>query len=120
LVQFGYFFLGRNPAKTAGKYTPQEMAAIKSIVPGETYSGAYTDKLSVAIRAQQRVRGGTQDGRVSPVQSSAGVYAEGLTWMIIALCNHIKDLNLQQWPVLHRMTGCPSQLAAASKRTFRL
>lgn len=121
LVQFSYFCMGKNNAKTASwGFTPKEMANIRSIVPGEPYSGAYSDKLSAAIRAHQRIRGGTQDGRVSPIQSAAGVYAEGLAWMIIALCNNIEDVNASHWPLLHLMPGCPGQLATASRRTLRV
>jgi hypothetical protein len=119
LVQFGYFCMGKSPqGLAAGGYTPQEQAVIKSIAPGETYSGSPTDKLSLAIKAQQRIRGGTQDGRVSPIQNVSGSYSGSLSWMIVALDNNIRDVNPNLWPVLHRMPNCPPALAAASVRTF--
>jgi hypothetical protein len=117
LVQLGYSCVAKAPSLMA-RFTPQEQAIIKSIVPGEHYSGSATDKLTLAIRAQQRVRGGTQDGRVSPVQNAAGMYSSSHGWMITALVNNIYQVHVNQWPHLHRIPGCPAALAKVSKYTF--
>lgn len=114
LVQFGYYCMARNPA---ANNTPQEKAAYKAVVPGAPYSGAANDPLTIAIKTHQAVRGGTQDGRVSPIQNASGSYGEK-SWMIIPLVNSIKDVNRQAWPNIQRAQKCPAALAAVAERTF--
>lgn len=114
LVQFGYYCMARNPA---ANLTPQEKAAYKTIVPGAPYSGAANDPLTIAIKAHQASRGGTQDGRVSPIQNASGSYGEK-AWMIVPLVNNIKDVNRQVWPNIQKAHKCPSGLAAVAEKTF--
>lgn len=113
LVQLGYYWMARNPKKAM---TPQRKAAYSAVVPGSKYTGLPGDPLSVAIKVHQQERGGTQDGKVSPVQPS-GAYGEHI-YMLVSLSNNIKYTNFNVWPLLHKVPNCPAALAAASRRTF--
>jgi len=114
LVQFGFFCMAKNP-KGLVRFTAAEQAIVKSVVVGAKYSGGPSDPLTLAIRAHQRMRGGTQDGRVSPIQNLSGTYEGHQTWMIVSLSNQILDANPGQWPMLHRMEKCPPALAEVSR-----
>jgi hypothetical protein len=115
LVQFSYWCLARNPA---AKLTAAERAAYMKVVRGAPYSGGATDPLTIAIKTNQAARGGTQDGRISPVQNSGGLYAPSTPWMIVSLTGNLIDFAPEQWPALHRMPGCPADLAARSIALF--
>lgn len=116
LVQYGYYCMARNPA--GASLTPAEKAAYLAVVPGAGYSGAWNDPLTVAIKTHQAHRGGTQDGKVSPVPAnSSGSYGP-TTWMIVPLVNNIKDVNRQVWPNIHKGQNCPNALKTVSERTF--
>ncbi|MBZ2186306.1 MAG: hypothetical protein K7J46_16465 [Bryobacter sp.] len=118
LIQFGYFCMAKNPGGL-NIFTPAEGAIIESVVPGAKYSGQPADPLTFAIRAHQRIRKGTQDGKVSPIQNSSGAYHGNMTWMVIPLNVQIMDANSAQWPILHKMANCPPALAQASRHCFQ-
>lgn len=115
LVQFGYYSAA-HLSTPPPNCTPADMAIFRSIVPGAPYFGGPTEPLSLAIRAHQRERGGTQDGRVSPAQAS-GSFGEA-SWMILGLDYRIWSLYPNQYPRLDECPACPPALAAASKRVF--
>ncbi len=116
LVQYGYYCMSRSYSLPPG-LTPAEQAVIAAVVPGAPYSGSPTDPLTLAIKAHQRVRGGTQDGRVSPFTSASGYYSEQ-TWMIISLIGRMMNYCPNIYPRLDKGPMCPPALAAASRRIF--
>ena len=115
LVQFGYYCMTRSNYAPFG-LTPAEMAIIKTVVPWCLY-GSLTDPLTLSIKAHQRARGGTQDGRVSPFTSASGFYGES-TWMIISLVVNIIMVYPDLYPRLDKVSNCPPALAAATRRMF--
>lgn len=114
LVQFGYWCTARNPK--AGN-SPSEQAAYDAVIPGAPYTGSPADPLSIAIREHQKARGGTQDGRVSPIPGNQPGYGP-TSWMIVPLSNNIYDTMRDIWPCLHKSPKCPPALAAKSKIMF--
>lgn len=117
LVQFAYYCMAQTPNGLA-PFTPAEKAGIQAVVPGAQYTGAPTDPLTIAIKAHQRIRRGTQDGKVSPIQSASGHYGGTMTWMVIPLNRNIMMLHGAHWPLLHRMPKCPPDLAQVSRNCF--
>ena len=115
LVQLGYSALGANPKSGA---PPEDKAVYNAVVVGSTYTGAANDPLTLAIKRHQQKRGGTQDGKVSPIQSASGTYDSTHIWILVALSNNIKDVMGSNWPHLDRHPKCPAALAAVSKKAF--
>jgi hypothetical protein len=115
LVQLGYYCRARNPK--AGT-TPEEKATAMAVVPGAPYTGAASDPLTIAIKAHQKARGGTQDGKVSPIPGNQPAYSADMSWMIIPLSNNIYDVLRDVWPAIHKSQQCPPALAATSKAVF--
>ncbi|MCL4793138.1 MAG: hypothetical protein KJZ84_01180 [Bryobacteraceae bacterium] len=114
LVQFGYYCMGQS--KTA-PLSPAMRKACQAVKPGSAYSGAPGDPLTIAIRAHQQARGGTQDGRVSPIQEGTGSYGP-TSWMLVPLNTYLREMNINVWPALHKSQTCPGQLKQASTRAF--
>ena len=116
LVQFGYFCLARNPRSTS---TIKEIAA--TVVPGAAYNGAPNDPLTLAILADQRARGGTQDGHISVMKGNTDGYmqATGRHGYILAfLNNNMRDVMQGLFPRIDRHTDCPTILAGLVKASF--
>lgn len=102
LVQFGYWCMGNNPKTPA---SPADRALFAAVTPGAPYSGAPGDPLTLAIKRHQALRGGTQDGRVSPMQAN-----QGYNWIISSLSNNISNYLMQQWPRIDQHAKCPPAL----------
>lgn len=107
LVQMGYKALAAYPA-----CPPTLKALIANITVGAAYSGKEDDPLSKAIREDQKLRGGTQDGRVSVIKGS-GVHYEGThAYMLATLDSHLCINNPTTYPRLDQIPGCPPALKA--------
>lgn len=110
LVQFAYF------AKSQTGNDPLlEKQVYAKVVPGAAYRGEVNDPLSNAIRLHQRMRGGTQDTRVSPITGN-GIYLGsdgGHVFMLVALVNNIFDLIKGDYPRIDKHGKCPPALKAA-------
>jgi hypothetical protein len=115
LVQFGFWCLGR---ATAVELSPAARTAYRNVVLGAGYSGASTDRLTIAIRTYQSDTKTVQDGRVSPIKHASGQYAEDAFWMIAVLGSNIRSRFPDEWPALHRVSFCPHALAAKSRDLF--
>ncbi|MBI3410423.1 MAG: hypothetical protein HY040_18955 [Planctomycetes bacterium] len=116
LVQFGYFALSRN---TKSNPTVKEFA--KDVNPGDPYSGADNDPLTLAILEHQKQRGGTQDGHVSPVTGSTGTYStfDGPhTFQLLVLVNNMRDLLGSDFPRIDKHERCPQALREAVAACF--
>ncbi len=115
LVQLGY---ACKAASTKDTSPPAAKAIFAAVVPGALYTGAANDPLSIAIRTHQKLKGGTQDGRVSPVQNSTGSYDGENLWMIQGLDNCMLDVLKSAWPRLDKHPKCPGALRAVVLRVF--
>jgi len=117
LVQLGYFCM----ALVKAPEVPAEMIAVAAkIKPGDSYGGGPNEDLSVAIKLHQKLRGGVQDGVISPATGNAGQYAPHLFWMIISLDHNIADQLGNNWPHLDKHPRCTAALASVAKTTFEI
>jgi len=115
-VQFGYFAVSQN--KTAG--FPQYLIdAASAVVPGAPYSGAPNDPLTLAIKADERFRGGVQDGHVSVMRGSVS-YDATHDYLVMRLCNNIRTMVGRDFPRIDRHPKCPPQLAESVRRSFEV
>lgn len=115
LVQYAYYCTAQLPPPAGA--TPADMAIFKSVVPGAPYNGGPNDPLTLAIRAHQRIRGGVQDGKVSPCNSPSGSYGDK-TWLILGLCGRIRAKYPDIWPRIDRCPNCPPALASVCRNAF--
>jgi hypothetical protein len=63
------------------------------------------DPLTLAIKRHQALRGGTQDGRISPAQTN-----QNYDWMIKSLSNNISNYLSSLWPHIDKHPKCPATL----------
>ncbi len=104
-VRFAYFLMKDNPKAMTGAFV-----TLKPILEKVTPTGAFDDALAEAIRAHQRLRGGTQDGRVSVAKSNnfnRGLYDNQHSWMVFPLNNSMIDMAPEIYPRidLHPRSG---------------
>jgi hypothetical protein len=108
LVQLGYFLMSKAASQAAN------LRAVFSLVkPGASCSGREDDPLVRAIRAHQASRGGTQDGHVSVMPTSSGVYHDatgGHTYMLISIVNNMFDAMPNDFPRIDKHASCPPLL----------
>lgn len=117
LVQLGYFCM----ALVKNSEVPQELlAAASKIKPGDPYSGKPDEDLSVVIKLHQKIRGGVQDGVISPATNAQGQYTPHIFWMIISLDQNVAEQLAGDWPHLDKHPSCTSALSAVAKTTFRM
>ena len=114
LVRFGYFLLKDNPKATGGPFT-----ALKPVLQKVTPTGRFDNDLAEAIRTHQRLRGGTQDGKVSVARDNRfnrGQYDGQHTWMVFPLNNSMIDMAPNIYPRidLHPQSG-PAVSAAVRR-----
>ena len=114
LVQLGYFCMARNP-QVRSKHPDMVELALK-VQPGAIYHGDRDDPLTLAIRKHEQLKGGTQDGRVSKIQSEAtATYSQGNRHIILILCELIAEHNPDIYPRIERHPQCPPLLAEQVK-----
>jgi len=114
LVQLAYHCLSLNPM---ANLTQTEKDLYGAVIPGAPYTGQPNDPLTLAIKYQQRKRGGIQDGQVSRMHPSA-VYAAGTTWMLLPLNNNLAAVLGSQWPHIDKHPKCTTVLKELTSRTF--
>jgi hypothetical protein len=105
LVRFGYFLMKDNPKATSGPFS-----ALKPVLQKVTPTGTFGNDLAEAIRTHQRLRGGTQDGRVSVARDNKfnrGQYDGQHVWMVFPLNNSMIDMAPTLYPRvdLHPQSG---------------
>ena len=110
LVQFGYWCMGNNPKTPIGA---ADRALFAAIVPGAAYSGSASDALTLAIKRHQQLRGGVQDGKVSPMPPN-----QGYNWIIAALSNNMSNYLSSVWPHIDKHAKCPPAVKALVMSTF--
>lgn len=114
LVRFGYFLMKDNPKATSGPF-----AALKPFLQKVAPTGAFDNALADAIRTHQRLRGGTQDGKVSVAKDNRfnrGRYDGVHSWIVFPLNNSMLDMAPNLYPRidLHPQSG-PAVTAAVRK-----
>lgn len=115
LVQLGYVCMATN---TKNPQPAEDKAIYEAVVVGAAYNGAANDPLTLAIKRHQQKRGGTQDGHVSSIKSTAGTYDGAHTWMLSALNNNILDALGTAWPRIGRHAKATAALKELEKRAF--
>jgi hypothetical protein len=114
LVQFGYFAMAQIMLPGTAVET---LEAAAKVVPGADYKGAADDPLTIAIKTDQKFRGGTQDGHVSRVHGE--IFYDGVhAFQLVSLVNSIKRMMPSEFPRLDKHQKCPAILAAAVKAMF--
>lgn len=110
LVQFGYSLMAKTEMNPAFK------AALAAVKVGTPCTGREDDPLVRAIRAHEVVHGGAQDGRVSVIPSSAGVYTDAggrHAFLLISIVNNMFDAQPNDFPRIDKHPSCPALLKAA-------
>jgi hypothetical protein len=113
-VRFGYFLMKDNPKAMTGQFV-----TLKPILQKVTPTGPFDNPLAEAILAHQRLRGGTQDGRVSVAKANnfnRGQYDGQHIWMVFPLNNTMIDMAPNIFPRidLHPQSG-PAVTATVRK-----
>jgi hypothetical protein len=114
LVQFAFKVIADNPLSGTG---PAILAAAK----GVTVTGTMDQPTINAIRVFQEDfkkdnPAQVVDGRVSPAKGGY-FYGPGAAWIITHLNNALQDRNVDIWPRLDKIKGCPSELQQMVTRT---
>lgn len=117
LVQLAYACKAANPVS---KIDPATRAIYAKVVPGSHYTGNPNDPLSIAIKTHQKQLGGIQDGVVSSIKNSTGMYSADKAWMLAALNNNLADILGNNWPFLDRHPQCPPALRDVVSRVFMI
>ena len=114
LVQLGYLCMSSET-----RFDAALRAVYARVVPGAPYSGAESDPLTIAIRAHEKDRGGTQDGHVSVVRNLSSLrYDDRHSWMLIPLNNQIRRVLVGQFPRLDKHPRCPARLRGIVAKVF--
>lgn len=119
-VQLAYHAMLRNPNLTL---SPEQKAVYGRIRPGDRCSGREDDPLVIAIRTHEKAHGGTQDGHVSKLSSSA-IYADAngrYTGLMVSLNNNLYlQIERGRWPRIETHPACPPALRTAVTRASNL
>jgi hypothetical protein len=105
-VRFAYFLMKDNPKAMVGEFATQLKPVLQKVTP----TGAFDTALADAIRTHQRLRGGTQDGKISVAKATnfnRGIYDKQHTWMVFPLNNTMIDMAPNIYPRidLHPLSG---------------
>jgi hypothetical protein len=114
-VRFGYFLMKDNPKAMTGQFGTQLKPVLQKVTPTGPFDAALAD----AIRTHQRLRGGTQDGRISVAKANnfnRGQYDGQHIWMVFPLNNTMIDMAPNIYPRidLHPQSG-PAVTATVRK-----
>jgi hypothetical protein len=107
LVQFVYQVIAASPRPTTN---PKVLIAARAV----RVTGSIDQATIAAIRATQEGNkalnpGVIVDGRVSPVKAGY-TYAKQTPWTIVNLNDSLQDRNLDVWPRIDKILGCPDDL----------
>lgn len=114
LVQFIFHLLGQKPSDGM---SAEQIATARAV----TMTGIADAPTIAAIRMMQEqtrtvAPAVVVDSRVSPVQGGVYRYAAGTPWTIVTLNNLMQDRNLDTWPRIDMISGCPGELKDMVKR----
>ena len=115
LVQLGYLMMGRNPRLVK---TPEDMALFNAVKLGAPCTGREDDPLVRLIRHAQKKRGGTQDGKVSPIKTASGDYSSTNSYILTNLNAHTQCLMPDTYPRIDQHIDCPPALKSAVKASY--
>ena len=111
LVQFAMQVIAHSPVATTH---PDFLAACKKV----RVTGVIDTETIEAIRQMQlknSMPGAIADGRVSPAKGGAS-YGQS-TYSIAILMNSLQNRNVDVWPRIDKIPGCPVELQGMVKRT---
>lgn len=119
LVQFAYLMMSRNRRAVI---PPALTEAPTGLRVGQRCEGTPDDPLVRIIRVHQQHRGGTQDGRVSPIKTTSGFYQEQGQhgYMLVVLNNNLLALTPFIYPRLDQHPECPGNLKKAILESYDL
>lgn len=113
LVRFGIFCLGTNP-------TFQGDINIKARCAMVPLLGGFDQNLADLIKLLQQARGGTQDGKVSPMKDGDGFYDGSHKWMIFNFNIHMFQVVGALWPRIDLHHATSARLTEVIKTVFTL
>lgn len=111
LVQFAFEQIAKSPKPTTGQAVVAAAKAVRA-------TGTVDQATIQAISAFQKASGNPNqitDGRVSPAKG--GYNYGGAYWTIASLNNSIQDRNVDVWPRIDKIPGCPGELVQMVTRT---
>ena len=119
LVQLAYVMMSRNGKVNLAQ---DQRNLISQLKVGDRCAGTPDDLLVRIIRNHQRVRGGTQDGKVSPITTTTGIYLEkgSHVYMLVILNNNLLDGMPFLYPRVDQHPDCPINLKKAILETYGL
>jgi len=113
LVQFGFKILADSPRPGT---PPALLAAARAVrVTGVSDAPTVTAIRSLQQSLKEGAAGTVVDGRVSPARSDYS-YGAGL-WSIVQLNEFIQGRNVDLWPRIDKVPGCPDELKQMVIRT---
>ena len=94
------------------------MAAVAAVkLTGNIDPETITAIVATQREIQKKGNAGTVDGRVSPAKG--GYSYNGTLWTIVHINESIQARNIEIWPRIDRIAGCPSELQAMVVRTVQ-
>lgn len=119
LVQLAYLAMSQNPKLNLGAEQRDALAQLKV---GQPCTGAADDPLVRIIQIHQKNRGGTQDGKVSPIATQSGVYQDkgAHLYMMVVLNNNLLDMIPFGYPRIDQHKDCPPTLKKAILESYDL
>lgn len=97
-----------------------ESEIFRMVTPGAEYTGAANDPLTLAIKIHQKRRGGTQDGRISPIGAQTGFYGHHV-WLLLPLNQFIStEITNGQWPRIDHHPKCTAVVRNAVHRSLHI
>ena len=110
LVRFGYACARTNPGVTFRLQMMDTLMMMQS-------RGGYGPDLQAVIDGHQKIRGGTQDGKVSVERGNSGESYDGGKhgWIISALNNSMEDIAEDVYPRIDKHPLCGTSAAATVK-----
>ena len=114
LVQFAFQMIARHP-KPNREEVNAAAQTVKITATVDTATINAIKALQTFAKTEQGRAGQIVDGRVSPAKGYS--YGGGFYWTIVYLNDAIQDFNVDIWPRIDKIAGCPPELQAMVFRT---
>lgn len=114
-VRLGYHCMGINPLFDSKIQAP----GFRERCANLPTSGGFDPDLASLIKEHQRIRGGTQDGKVSTIKNSSGVYVDmtgSHSWIIEVFNRHIRDMLQNDFPRIDKHAKAGMQLRTVARK----
>lgn len=114
-VQFAFTVIASSPTPGA---SPEFNAAVAAVSMTGVADQATINAITATQKEiQKKGNAGVVDGRVSPAKG--GYSYSGTLWTIVHLNESVQARNIEIWPRIDRIAGCPSELQAMVVRTVQ-